>query len=88
MLSSLYGGVKVYETILAKVWAHMKKYLLDREVAEALRLTPRQIRKLAQAGIIPSVKVGKNVRFNEERIVALLERWERERGQKRRAEKQ
>ena len=57
----------------------MKRYAKPREVAEALGLTERQVRRLAASGVLPSVKIGKSVRFPLDRVEVILERNERKR---------
>ncbi len=57
----------------------MKRYAKPREVAEALGITERQVRRLAASGALPSVKIGKSVRLPLDRLEVLLERNARER---------
>ena len=56
-----------------------KKYYRDHEVAKMLDIHPRQARKLAAQGVLPSVKVGKTVRFPIRGVEVVLERNEKRR---------
>ena len=50
----------------------MGTLITDSEAAEILRLTPRQVAKLAKKGILPSVNLpGNEVRFDQDD----LRRW-------------
>jgi excisionase family DNA binding protein len=57
----------------------LRKYVKPKWVADRLGYTDRHIRRLADAGVLPSVRIGKRLRFDEEKIAVLLERWGRER---------
>jgi excisionase family DNA binding protein len=47
----------------------MGTLITDSEAAEILRLTPRQVAKLAKKGILPSVKLpGDEIRFDPDDI--------------------
>ncbi len=57
----------------------MRKYARASEVAAALGLTERQIRRLCASGVLPSVKLKKSVRIPLDRLEVILERNERDR---------
>lgn len=57
----------------------MTKYLTEQIVSEMLGIKPRQVRQLAQEGKLPSVKIGKAVRFPQDRLETFLEQREQER---------
>ena len=56
-----------------------KKYYRDRKVAEILQIHPRQARRLAEQGKLPSVKIGRTVRFPIRGLEVILERNEKRR---------
>ncbi|MCZ6480917.1 MAG: helix-turn-helix domain-containing protein [candidate division NC10 bacterium] len=56
-----------------------KRYYRDHEIAKMLDIHPRQARKLAAQGKLPSVKIGKTVRFPIHGIEVALERNEKKR---------
>ena len=52
--------------------SELPSLLTTAEVAARLRLHKRTVRRLADAGLLPGVKVGHAYRFNEKRIAELL----------------
>ena len=50
------------------------------EIASALRMSPLQVRKMAQTGQIPAVKVDGEWRFNRDLVVQTIQ--QRSRGKK------
>ncbi len=51
----------------------LRKYVTPKWIADRLGYTDRHIRRLADAGVLPSVRIGKRLRFDEEKIATLLE---------------
>ena len=47
--------------------------LTAREASALLRIRPPQVYMLARDGILPSVRIGRSVRFNRERLLAWIE---------------
>lgn len=47
--------------------------LVEREVAELLRMSPRSIARLVAAGHLPRVKIGRSVRFRPADVSALIQ---------------
>jgi excisionase family DNA binding protein len=45
------------------------KILLAPEAAALLRVTPNRVYELAKRGVIPCVRVGRQVRFSEEHLL-------------------
>lgn len=50
----------------------MIQFVRAREVAKALDLSERQVLRLAQAGELPHVRVGRSVRFDPAAVEAWL----------------
>jgi hypothetical protein len=53
------------------------KLFRQKELAEALRVSPRCIRNWRERRIIPFFKVGRVVLFDIEKVMCALERFER-----------
>lgn len=51
---------------------NMAAVLTVYEVAEQLKTTPQQVRKMIRAGILPAVKVGREYRITEESLSVFL----------------
>lgn len=51
----------------------MTKYMTTDEAAELLRYTTEYVRRLAREGRIPALKVGREWRFVESRLVEWIE---------------
>lgn len=52
--------------------AQPPEVLTAEEVADLLRMTPGNVRRLARDGEIPATRIGGSWRFSRDRIVALL----------------
>jgi excisionase family DNA binding protein len=49
------------------------RLLTAKETAEILKVTPPRVYELARVGLIPSVRMGRQVRFHEAKLIEWIE---------------